>query len=178
MNKRSLGLLLSPLLALFAGTAYADSMVVGKALADHAGNFVLDMQIDANADPTYVSDALKSNVELSSGQVKAVQIEDGIAHVSGEGATPGSEVQAMLDNEIALETGVGSSPEGTEHRRRGYWLFSGLGGLAALAGGGGGGAAAAPLEEEPAPTPTSVIPPPPPPVLPTPTPPPVLSPGP
>jgi hypothetical protein len=176
MNKRSLGLLLAPLLALFAATAYADAIVVGNAVADHAGNFVLDMQVDPNADPTYVADQLKSSLELSSGQVKSVQVEDGVAHVSVEGATPGAEVHAMIDNDIALATGVGTSPEETEHRRRGYWLFSGLGGLAALGGGGGG--AAAPLEEEPTPTPTFVIPPPPPPVLPTPTPPPVLSPGP
>jgi hypothetical protein len=137
---------------------------------------VLDMQVDPNADPVYVSDELKSNLELSSGQVKSVQVEDGIAHVSVEGATPGAEVRAMLNNDIALATGVGPSPAGTEHRRRAWWIFGGLGGLAALGGGGGGAAAA--LEEEPTPTPTGVIPPPPPPVLPTPTPPPVLSPGP
>jgi len=107
-----------------------------------------------NADPVYVADQLKSNLELSSGSIKSVKVEDGIAQVKVTGATPKSEVQAMLNNDVALATGVGPSPAGTEYRRRAFWLLGGLGGLAAL--GGNDNNPQAPLAEEPPlPTPTS-----------------------
>lgn len=169
-----LRILLVPALLLFASSAHADAIVVGTALSDHAGDLILDVQVDPNADPVFVSDQLKSNLELSSGSVKSVKIEDGIAHVSGEGATPNSEVQAMLNNDVALATGVGASPAGIETRRRAFWLLGGLAGLAAL-GGNNGSPPQAPLAEEPPPV---IAPPPPPAALPTPTPPAVLSPGP
>lgn len=176
MKTLLLRMLLVPALLLFAATAHADLIAVGTALSDHAGNLMLDIQVDPNADPVFVSDQLKSNLELSSGSVKSVDIEDGVARVSVEGATPGTEVQALLNNDVALATGVGPSPAGTEYRRRAFWLLGGLGGLAAL-GGDDGSNPQAPLAEEP-PAATPAIPPPPPSVLPTPTPPAVLSPGP
>lgn len=165
-----------PIVALtmmLAANAHADAIAVGVGLADHAGNIVLDIQVDPNADPVFVSDQLKANLEMSSGSVKTVTVDNGIAHVSVEGATPGAEVQALLNNDVALATGVGPSPAGTEYRRRAFWLLGGLGGLAAL-GGDNGNPPQAPLAEEPPPVPTSA----PPAVLPTPTPPGVLSPGP
>lgn len=175
MKTLLLHILLAPALLLFAATAHADAIAVGTGLSDHAGNLKLDILVDPNADAVFVSDQLKAGLEVSSGSVKSVTVEDGIAHVSIEGATPGAEVQALLNNDVALATGVGPSPAGTEYRRRAYWLLGGLGGLAAL-GGGGGSKPQAPLEEEP--PPPNVVPPPPPAVLPTPTPPTVLSPGP
>jgi hypothetical protein len=164
MKTRLLGILLVPMLLLFAAHAHADAIIVGTALSDHAGSFVLDLQIDPNADPVYVADQLKANLELSSGSIKSVKVEDGIAHVKADGATPKSEVQAMLNNDVALATGVGPSPAGTEYRRRAFWLLGGLGGLAAL--GGNGNNPQAPLAEEP------------PPPIASPTNPPALSPGP
>jgi hypothetical protein len=167
-------IVVAALLPFSAAKAHADAIIVGTAISDHAGNFIMDMQIDPNADPVFVADQLKANLELSSGSVKSVTISDGLAHVSGEGATPTSEVQAMLNNDVALATGVGPSPAGIEHRRRAFWLLGGLAGLAA--GGGTSGNPETPLEEEPTPTPTIPgVPPPPPP---TPTSPPILSPGP
>jgi hypothetical protein len=140
---------------------------------------VLDIQVDPNADPVYVADQLKANLEMSSGSIKSVKIEDGVAHVAVDGATPTSEVQAMLNNDIALATGVGPSPAGTEYRRRAFWLLGGLGGLAVL--GGNENNPQGPLAEEPPPLPTATpqprVPFTPTPV-PTPTEPPVLSPGP
>jgi len=130
MKTRLLGILLVPMLLLFAAHAHADAIIVGTALSDHAGSFVLDLQVDPNADPVYVADQLKSNLEMSSGSIKSVKVEDGIAHVKVDGATPKSEVQAMLNNDVALATGVGPSPAGTEYRRRAFWLLGGLGGLA------------------------------------------------
>ena len=174
MKTRLLGILLVPMLLLFAAHAHADAIIVGTALSDHAGSFVLDLQVDPNADPVYVADQLKSNLEMSSGSIKSVKVEDGIAHVKVDGATPKSEVQAMLNNDVALATGVGPSPAGTEYRRRAFWLLGGLGGLAAL--GGDNGNPQAPLAEEPPPIATATPGPPPP--APTPTTPPVLSPGP
>src|SRR5438128_442205 len=114
MKTRLSGLLLVPMLLLFTAAAHADAIIVGTALADHAGNFVLDVQVDPNADPVYVGDQLKQNLELSSGEIKSVKIEDGVAHIKATGATPSSEVQAMLNNDVALATGVGPSPAGTE----------------------------------------------------------------
>jgi len=172
---RSLGLLLVPMLLLSAAVAHADAIIVGTAMSDHAGSFVLDLQVDPNADPVYVADQLKQNLELSSGEIKSVKVDDGMAQVKATGATPKSEVQAMLNNDIAMATGVGPSPAGTEYRRRAFWLLGGLGGLAAL--GGDDGKPQAPLAEEPPPTATPRPPVPNTPV-PTPTNPPVLSPGP
>lgn len=164
MKKLLMRTLLLPVLFLFAGQVHADAIVVGTALADHAGSLVLDIQVDPNADPVFVSDQLKSNLELTNGAtIKSVDIEKGIAHVYAEGATPGSTVEATLSNDVALATGVGPSPAGTETRRRAFWLLGGLGALAL--GGDDGGSPQAPLLEEP-------------PVVPTPTTPPPLSPGP
>jgi hypothetical protein len=163
----------------FAASARADAIVVGKAVADHAGDLTLDVQVDPNADPVYVADQLKSNLELTNqATIQSVTVENGVAHVTASGATPGATVLAKLNNEAALATGVAAAPVGFETRRRAYWLLGGLGGLAAV-GGGGGGAPAAPLEEEPlAPTPTPTPGPPPtlPTPLPTPTSPPPVSP--
>ena len=175
MKMRFFGLLLAPLLALGAANAYADAIIVGTAMSDHAGALAFDIQVDPNADPVYVADELKSNLELSSGSVQSVKVDDGIAHVVADGATPKAEVQAMLNNDVALATGVGPSPAGTEYRRRAFWLLGGLGGLAAL--GGNDNNPTAPLAEEP-PPPTGTPVRPPPAVIPTPTVPPVLSPGP
>jgi hypothetical protein len=152
----------------FAARAQADAIVVGKAVADHAGDLTLDVQVDPNADPTYVADQLKSSLELTNqATVESVKVENGVAHVTASGATPGATVLATLNNEAALATGVAAAPVGVQTQRRAYWILGG--GFAAFAagGGGGGGAPAAPLEEEPlAPTPT----PGPPPILPTPLP--------
>jgi len=173
MKTRLLGFLIVPMLLLFTANAHADAIIVGTAMSDHAGNLVLEMQVDPNADPVYVADQLKSNLELSSGEIKSVKVDDGIAQVKAAGATPKSEVQAMLSNDVALSTGVGPSPAGTEYRRRAFWLLGSAGAFAAL--GGDNHNPQAPLAEEPLPTPTPA-----PPFIPAPTPtnPPVLSPGP
>ncbi len=174
MRKLLISSLFLPALFLLAGNVHADAIVVGTALADHAGDLVLDIQVDPNADPTFVSDQLKANLELTDGAtVKSVAVENGVAHVSAGGATPGATVQAALSNDIALMTGVGPSLAGVETRRRAFWLLGGLGALA-IGGDDGGTPPQAPLlEEPPSATPTAV---PPPPVLPTPTPPPPVSP--
>lgn len=174
MRKFPMATLLLSALLLFAGKVHADAIIVGTALADHAGSLVLDMHVDPNADPTFVADQLKAHLELTNGAtVKSVAIENGVAHVSAEGATPGATVEASLSNDVALATGVGPSLAGVETRRRAFWLLGGLGALA-IGGDDGGPPPQAPLAEEPPPpTPTAV---PPPPVLPTPTTPPPVSP--
>ena len=177
MKRFLLHLMLLPAILAFAARAQADAIVVGKAVADHAGNLALDVQVDPNADPVYVADQLKSNLELTDqASIQSVTVENGVAHVTASGATPGATVLAKLNNDVALATGVSPSPAGIETRRRAYWLLGGLGGLAAVGGGGGGAAPEAPLEEEPLPTATPGPPPTLPTPLPTPTSPPPVSP--
>ena len=178
MKKLLSRILLVPAMLLFAAQAHADAIIVGTALSDHAGNFAIDMHVAPNADPIYVADQLKANLELSSGSIDSITIDDGIAHIKAGGATPKSQVQLMLNNDIALATGVGPSPAGTEYRRRAFWLLGGLAGLAALGDDDGDPTVLA--EEPPPPPPPPFVPPPPPPppALPEPTPPPVLSLGP
>jgi hypothetical protein len=168
-------ILLLPAILLFAGTVHADAIIVGTAVADHAGDLAFDMPVDPNADPVYVADQLKENLELTDqASIKSVTVENGIAHVSAIGATPGATVLAKLNNDVALATGVAPSPVGIETRRRAYWVFGGgLGALATVGGGNGNPPPEAPLEQEP---PPATPPPGPPPPLPTPTTPPPVSP--
>jgi len=145
-------LVLLAAVVLSAAEARADAIVVGTAIADHAGKAVLDLQVDSNADPVFVKDQLSSNLELSDGSIQSVDVEKekGLAHVNVQGAAPNSTVQATLSNDVALATGVGPSLAGVETRRRAFWL---LGGLGALAAGGDHGKPQAPLEQEPPATP-------------------------
>lgn len=153
MKKFLVSLLLLSASLLLVGQVRADAIIVGSAVADHAGDLSFDILVDPNADPVYVSDQLKANLELSNqASIRSVDVENGMAHVTATGATPGATVQAALSNNIALATGVAPSPAGKETQRRGFWLLGGLGGLAAIGGGGGGNPP--PLEEEPPPTPT------------------------
>jgi hypothetical protein len=154
-------LVLFAALALSAAEARADAIVVGTAIADHGGKAVLDLQIDGNADSVFVKDQLTSNLELSDGSIQSVDIEKekGLAHVNVQGAAPDSTIQASLSNDVAASTGVGPSPAGVETRRRAFWLFGGLGALAA--NGSDHGNPQAPLAEEPPPPPATPTPAPP-----------------
>lgn len=151
MRKLLVGLLILPLLTVLAPRAHADAVIVGSALADFSGNLTLDIEVDPNAEPTFVKDQLKSNLELNNGAtVDKVDVKNGVAHVSGKGATPSATVEATLNNDVANATGVGPSPAGVETRRRAFWL---LGGLAGLAAGGGSNNPPQPLAPEPPPPP-------------------------
>jgi hypothetical protein len=157
MKKLLVSLLLLPATLLLVGKVHAQSIIVGSAVADHAGNLSFDILVDPNADPVYVADQLKANLELTNqASIQSVSVQNGIAHVSATGATPGATVQAALSNNIALATGVAPSPAGVETQRRAFWILGGLAGLAAI--GGGDDNPPPPLAEEPPPTPTPAPP--------------------